>query len=51
MFGDLRGRFEMFDYDQDIYTRSTGGDLEDRYRGRYRARLGVNAERREPRRR
>jgi hypothetical protein len=43
VFGDLRGRFEMFDYDQDIYTRSSGGRLQDRYRGRYRARLGVNA--------
>ena len=44
LFGDLRGRFEWFDYDQDIYTKSTGGRLQDRYRGRYRARLGVNAE-------
>jgi len=43
VFGDLRGRFEMFDYDQDIYTKSAGGRLRDRYRGRYRARLGVNA--------
>jgi hypothetical protein len=43
VFGDLRGRFEMFDYDQDIYTRSVGGKLQDRYRGRYRARLGVAA--------
>ena len=49
LFGDLRGRFEMFDYDQDIYTGSTGERLQDRYRGRYRARLGVNAEGREPR--
>jgi hypothetical protein len=43
VFGDLRGRFEWFDYDQDIYTRSAGGRLQDRYRGRYRARLGASA--------
>jgi hypothetical protein len=43
VFGDLRGRFEWFDYDQDIYSTSSGGRLQDRYRGRYRARLGVNA--------
>jgi hypothetical protein len=44
VFGDLRGRFEMFDYEQDIYTKSAGQRLHDRYRARYRARLGVNAE-------
>jgi Putative porin len=44
LYGDLRGRFEMFDYAQDIYTKSAGDDLDDRYRGRYRARLGVSAE-------
>jgi hypothetical protein len=44
LFGDLRGRFEWFDYDQDIYTKSVGGKQHDRERVRYRARLGVNAE-------
>lgn len=44
VFGDLRTRFEWFDYDQDIYTKSAGSRLQDRYRGRYRARLGVSAE-------
>ena len=38
VFGDLRGRFEAFNYE-----RTGGSDLDDRYRGRYRARLGVNA--------
>jgi Putative porin len=44
IFGDLRGRFEAFQFDQDIYTKSAGARLQDRYRARYRARLGVNAE-------
>ena len=44
LFGDLRGRFEAYDYNQDIYTKSLGQHLSDRYRGRYRARLGVTAE-------
>ncbi|MCI0633040.1 MAG: putative porin [Actinobacteria bacterium] len=44
VYGDLRGRFEWFDYDQDIYTKSAGGRLQDRERGRYRARLGVTAD-------
>ncbi len=43
VFGDLRARFEAFDYDQDIFTRSAGSRLQDRYRGRYRARLGATA--------
>jgi hypothetical protein len=43
LFGDLRGRFEMFDYKQDIYSKSAGKHLNERYRARYRARLGVNA--------
>ncbi len=43
VFGDLRGRMEMYDYEKDIYTQSTGASLNDRYRARYRARLGVNA--------
>jgi hypothetical protein len=38
LFGDFRGRFESFNYEK------VGGEtLRDRYRGRYRARLGVNA--------
>ena len=38
VFGDLRGRFESFNHEK------VGGEtLRDRYRGRYRARLGVNA--------
>lgn len=44
VYGDLRGRFEWFDYEQDIYTKSAGGRQQDRERARYRARLGVNAE-------
>jgi putative porin len=44
VFGDLRGRFEAFDYHQDIYTKASGSRLQDRYRGRYRARLGVTAD-------
>lgn len=38
VFGDLRGRFEAFNYE-----RVAGETQDDRYRGRYRARLGVNA--------
>jgi hypothetical protein len=44
LFGDLRARFEWFDYDQDIYSKSTGVKLQDRDRGRYRARLGLTAD-------
>jgi len=44
LFGDLRGRFESFNYNQDIYTKSIGAHLSDRYRARYRARLGVTAD-------
>jgi hypothetical protein len=44
LFGDLRGRFEAFDYQKDIYTRSVGATITDRYRARYRARLGVTAD-------
>jgi len=43
VFGDFRGRFESFNYEDDIYTESAGAHLVDRYRARYRARLGVNA--------
>jgi hypothetical protein len=43
VFGDLRGRMEGFDYEQDIYTKSANSSLSDRYRARYRARLGVAA--------
>jgi hypothetical protein len=43
LFGDLRGRFESFNYEQDSYAKASGVELEDRYRARYRARLGLNA--------
>ena len=43
VFGDLRGRVEAFEYEQDSATEAAGGRLQDRVRGRYRARLGVNA--------
>ena len=38
LFGDFRGRFESFNYE-----KVGGEELRDRYRARYRARLGVNA--------
>jgi hypothetical protein len=38
MFGDLRARFEGYDYDQDAYADAQGIRNQDRYRGRYRAR-------------
>jgi hypothetical protein len=38
LFGDFRGRMEMFDYE-----KVNGVEQSDRYRARYRARLGVNA--------
>jgi hypothetical protein len=38
VFGDFRGRMEMFDYE-----KVDGVEQSDRYRARYRARLGVNA--------
>jgi len=44
VFGDLRGRFEWFDYHQDVFSTANGVQLQDRNRGRYRARLGVTAE-------
>ena len=44
IWGDLRARFEAFEFEQDVYTRSTGERLQDRYRGRYRGRLGVSGE-------
>jgi hypothetical protein len=43
LFGDLRGRMEAFEYEQDTATEATGGELQDRARARYRARLGVSA--------
>ena len=38
--GDLRGRYESFVYDED----ETGSERTNRHRGRYRLRLGANAE-------
>ena len=42
VWGDLRARFEAFQFEQDIYSRSAGNRLQDRYRGRYRGRLNVS---------
>lgn len=42
VWGDFRARFEAFQFEQDVYSRSTGTRLHDRYRGRYRGRLNVS---------
>jgi hypothetical protein len=34
---------EAFEYEQDTATEATGGELQDRARARYRARLGMSA--------
>jgi hypothetical protein len=39
-YGDFRARYENFVYDED----ETGSERTNRHRGRYRARLGLNAE-------
>lgn len=44
VWGDFRARFEAFQFEQDVYTRSAGDRLRDRYRGRYRGRLNVSGE-------
>jgi hypothetical protein len=49
VWGDFRARYEAFDYEQDVYTRSadaadptTNIRLQNRHRARYRARLNVS---------
>ena len=44
IWGDFRGRYENFLFDDDRVTRAAGDSLSDRHRARYRARLNLSAE-------
>lgn len=44
IWGDFRGRYENFLYDDDPVTEAMGEHLPDRHRARYRARLNLSAD-------